>query len=316
MKGNRAIWDTGFDICVYDLETKKLHHVSEQPWIEDQNLALDFCGDDIVWLLPTANLRLFDLMHHDLRTGQTRAVKRNVPLVVGLHVSDGQLVWSDARNGNHDVYLYDLRRGTERALSASPANERNPVNSGSRVVWSTFKDPPEGSGDHSLEAGLDSIELPAEPGPAAFTDALDLIDQVQARMSLSRDGQAATVLFRNLETSLSRTPANGRVARQAVSLRVPMRTKGRRPLAIRQILRGFADLAPAARATLVIDAAGSVTNIDLSNRPGRDFERTVEGAIRPGTDYMVTIILLVEYSGRASSGSHVGVDSLDVALVP
>jgi hypothetical protein len=124
------------------------------------------------------------------------------------------------------------------------------------------------------------------------------------------------VLFRNLETSLSRAPASRRVAQQAVSLRIPLRTKGRRPLAVKQILRGFADLGPAARATLIIDAAGCVTNIDLSKSRGRDFEQTIEGTIQPGADYLLTIILLVENSGRSTGGAHLVVDSLDVALLP
>ncbi len=55
-------------------------------------------------------------------------------------VTDRYIVWVDGRNGNDDIYLYDLVTGQESQLTNDPAGEVNPEISGDHVVWDTFRE--------------------------------------------------------------------------------------------------------------------------------------------------------------------------------
>jgi len=50
-------------------------------------------------------------------------------------ISGAKIVYSDQRNGNWDVYLYDLATGTEKRLTTDAADQSNPAISGTRVVY-------------------------------------------------------------------------------------------------------------------------------------------------------------------------------------
>jgi TolB protein len=49
---------------------------------------------------------------------------------------DGNLVvWADSRNGNHDIYGYDLAKGVEFPIYVGPGDQYFPAVSGNLVVW-------------------------------------------------------------------------------------------------------------------------------------------------------------------------------------
>jgi beta propeller repeat protein len=50
-------------------------------------------------------------------------------------ISGNYIVWADDRNGNFDVYLYDLATNTERQITANPAQHYFPAISGNYIVW-------------------------------------------------------------------------------------------------------------------------------------------------------------------------------------
>ncbi len=58
------------------------------------------------------------------------------PANQGLPKIDGDLiVWEDERNGNVDIYMYDLATGQELPVTTNPAEQRDAHVSGNRVVW-------------------------------------------------------------------------------------------------------------------------------------------------------------------------------------
>jgi len=50
-------------------------------------------------------------------------------------ISGDRIVWRDTRNGNNDVYMYDLATRTESRVTTDPGQQNYPRISGDRIVW-------------------------------------------------------------------------------------------------------------------------------------------------------------------------------------
>jgi beta propeller repeat protein len=50
-------------------------------------------------------------------------------------IDDSFVVWQDDRNGNWDIYGFDLESGEEREICKGPGDQTNPALHGSTVVW-------------------------------------------------------------------------------------------------------------------------------------------------------------------------------------
>ncbi|MBN1818318.1 MAG: hypothetical protein JW828_13240 [Sedimentisphaerales bacterium] len=50
-------------------------------------------------------------------------------------VSGNRIVWADSRNGNYDIYLYDIGTSMERSICTMPQAQWYPDIDGSRIVW-------------------------------------------------------------------------------------------------------------------------------------------------------------------------------------
>lgn len=64
-----------------------------------------------------------------------RRITTDTALVGSPAISGDRIVWQDLRNGNPDIYLYDLASGTERRITTDASRQESPAVSGDRVVW-------------------------------------------------------------------------------------------------------------------------------------------------------------------------------------
>ncbi|HEX6981312.1 MAG TPA: hypothetical protein VF181_00990 [Balneolaceae bacterium] len=50
-------------------------------------------------------------------------------------IDGDHIVWQDDRNGNNDIFLYDLATNTETQITSNSAEQRSPLISGNYIVW-------------------------------------------------------------------------------------------------------------------------------------------------------------------------------------
>ncbi|MBI3083285.1 MAG: hypothetical protein HYY90_02840 [Candidatus Omnitrophica bacterium] len=78
-------------------------------------------------------------------------------------ISKDRIVWEDDRNGNRDIYLYDLATGREQPLTTDRAGQHEPAISDDRIVW---EDDRNGNGDIYLYDLATGREWPITTHPA------------------------------------------------------------------------------------------------------------------------------------------------------
>lgn len=66
----------------------------------------------------------------------TRAIQEE-PAIWG-----DKVVWTDHRNGNPDIYMYDLTWDTETRITSDPATQCAPAIYGDRIVWTDYRNDP------------------------------------------------------------------------------------------------------------------------------------------------------------------------------
>ena len=92
----------------------------------------------------------WSLMLYDLTTGTEKRITSTLAAHATYSISDDKIVWEDHRNfkgsdtirggdnlpeNNKDIYLYDMKTGTESAVATGPYMESKPEISGNYIAW-------------------------------------------------------------------------------------------------------------------------------------------------------------------------------------
>jgi beta propeller repeat protein len=123
---------------VYDAHTGRTTQVTHYTAESNEGVrAVDVDGQIVAFSTYTRSSPYTTAIRYvDLATG-TEHLAAFVPsqAVGDPSVSRGQIVWSDDRSGNYDVYLFDVRTGAERQITTDPGGQFNAQISGNLIVW-------------------------------------------------------------------------------------------------------------------------------------------------------------------------------------
>ncbi|HII80393.1 MAG TPA: cell surface protein, partial [Methanosarcina sp.] len=69
-------------------------------------------------------------------------------------IYEDRIVWQDNRNGNWDIYMYNLSTSTETQITTNQSNQWNPAIYGDRIVWGDDRNSNESS-DFYMDSNSD-----------------------------------------------------------------------------------------------------------------------------------------------------------------
>ncbi|MEX0597584.1 MAG: hypothetical protein WD512_13920, partial [Candidatus Paceibacterota bacterium] len=136
ISGDLTIWYTwGEEILSYNQNTVVTQVVG---YSKARKAGYEISGNLVVFseMGLTQNIRLYDFVadSYEWITSHTtyNAIHPNI---------DGnRLVWQDNRNGNYDIYYYDLSTNTEMRITTHSSDQTHPVISGNYIVWVDNRD--------------------------------------------------------------------------------------------------------------------------------------------------------------------------------
>ncbi len=137
--GDRVVWqqygENDWDIYNYQISRPDLgayplidyDGYQGQPAIYENWLV--YVGDE--GINYNSNVYLYDISSSTVKivSSQDQFVQSD-PDIYGNYI-----VWADARNGNHDIYMYDIYNREEIPITDDEADQRNPSIWKSRIVW-------------------------------------------------------------------------------------------------------------------------------------------------------------------------------------
>ncbi len=78
--------------------------------------------------------------YYNMETGETSFVETTGPGLGYTTIVDGErIVWDDRRNGNWDIYMYDIQTGEETQLTSDPYDQMGPRITGNLVVFRDYR---------------------------------------------------------------------------------------------------------------------------------------------------------------------------------
>ncbi len=139
--GDWVVWKENssgvYNIFLYNLMASKGKIVS--PYSFDQSCPF-VLKDKLIWLNLLSE-QIVPIQIYDILTGAQKDIGSISSLKGELAVCKDKwkVVWQDMRNGNWDIYMYDLSTNTEKPVCTNPAGQVSPVIYGDKIVWQDMR---------------------------------------------------------------------------------------------------------------------------------------------------------------------------------
>mgnify|MGYP000870971321 FL=1 len=151
--GNRIVYSStrngNTDVYMYDLSTKKETQITSSPDAQTHPVIYE---NRIVWQddggkddgYTNHGIFMYDIFtNKKMRISPTELAYE--PAIYG-----NRIVYSNTRNGNTDVYMYDLSTKKETQITNSPDAQRSPAIYGNRIVWQDDGGEDDGFTNHGI----------------------------------------------------------------------------------------------------------------------------------------------------------------------
>jgi TolB protein len=137
ISGNRIIWETfRWDIYAYNLSSGDTQTVG---FFSAPKTGYDISGNLVVFSEYdglTQNIRLYNFESDSYISISSDTNYDSI----NPSIDGNRIVWQDNRNGNYDIYFYDLSTDTESQITSNTSDQTHPVISGNYIVWVDNRD--------------------------------------------------------------------------------------------------------------------------------------------------------------------------------
>jgi beta propeller repeat protein len=151
---DRIVYKRNNDIYLYNRSTFTETPITTNGSVKDKVLIMSNCMKTPINNSGPAENRSFNES-----TCLVTQITNSGSLKDTLNIHGDRIVWADWRNGNYDIYMYDLSMHKETQITADKSDQLNPVIYSDRLVWESYCSPIE----KNYSCGIFIYNLPDKP---------------------------------------------------------------------------------------------------------------------------------------------------------